>query len=34
MPKNPVLCDLQIKACFDKQENPSKNIQMIIKLYN
>ena len=30
MCKNPVLCNLHIKAYFDQQENPSKKIQMVI----
>ena len=30
MSKNSVFCNLQIKACFDQQENPSKTIPMII----
>ena len=29
MSENSVLCNFQIKACFDQQENPSKMIQMV-----
>ena len=32
MSKNSVLCNLHIKACFGQQENPLKEIQMIIYL--
>ena len=30
--KNPVTSSLQIKACFDEQENASKIIQTVIEL--
>ena len=30
MSKNSVFCHLDIKACFDQQENPSKAILMIM----